>query len=151
MSTVLKKGWVLRTSFKFKNDPRQFTLRIGLVLYQSDNPHRSSRLKYTKKTWFSDFFSLQTSLEFFEGWVESLNPPYSQGNISRKHSAPKIRFENGCAIRNSGDSECESLKMTHYVMTCDVIGHDVMVEPVIPNVRPGAVLYDGEVSWFMLY
>ena len=32
-------------------------------------------------------------------------------------------------------------------MTCDVIGHDVMVEPVIPNERPGTELYGSEVSW----
>ena len=79
MSTVLKKGWVLRTSFKFKNDPRQFTLRIGLVLYQSDNPHRSSRLKYTKKTWFFRLFFTSNLSRIFWGLSWVIKPPLFSG------------------------------------------------------------------------
>ena len=36
-------------------------------------------------------------------------------------------------------------------MTCDVIGHDVMVKPDIPNERAWAELYVSEVSWSKLY
>ena len=41
--------------------------------------------------------------------------------------------------------------MTHFARTCDVIGHDVMVEPDISNERARAVLYDIKVSWSKLY
>ena len=49
-------------------------------------------------------------------------------------------------FQNSGHSRRHTPKMSHYATTCDVIGHDVMVEADIPNERSRPKLYAGEVS-----
>ena len=69
--------------------------------------------------------------------------------IGAKYSQPKepVVTSTRALFQNSGDSRCHTPKMSHYATTCDVIGHDVMVKPVIPNERPGAELYGSEVSW----
>jgi len=78
-------------------------------------------------------------------------PPYSQAKLSRKHPTWIKPCKNLSVFRNSGDSACHTPKMTHYARTCDVIGHDVMVEPDISNERARAVLYGREVLWSKLY
>ena len=47
-----------------------------------------------------------------------------------------------CMSYPKNDSLCQ---------TCDVIGHDVMVEPDISNERARTVLYGREVLWSKLY
>ena len=105
----------------------------------------------SKKLEFLPKMQLQTALEFYEGWIVSSKPPYSQANSSRKHTTWVKLYANLSVFQNSGDSACLTPKMTHFARTCDVIGHDVMVEPDISNERARAVLYDIKVSWSKLY
>ena len=63
-----------------------------------------------------------------------------------KHMALMKPAEALPVFQNSGDSRCHTPKMSHYATTCDVIGHDVMVEADIPNERSRPKLYAGEVS-----
>ena len=105
----------------------------------------------SKKLEFLPKMQLQTALEFYEGWIVSSKPPYSQANSSRKHTTWVKLCENLSVFQNSGDSACLTPKMTHFARTCDVIGHDVMVKLDISNERARAVLYDIKVSWSKLY
>ena len=99
-----------------------------------------------KKVEFLPKFQLRTALEFYEGWLESLKPPYSQANLLKKHMALIKPAKALSVFQNSGHSRCHTPKMSHYATTCDVIGHDVMVESDIPNERTWAELYGSEVS-----
>ena len=63
-----------------------------------------------------------------------------------KHMALMKPAEALPVFQNSGDSRCHTPKMSHYATTCDVIGHDVMVESDIPNERSRPKLYADKVS-----
>ena len=50
-------------------------------------------------------------------------------------------------FRYNRHSGCRSLKMTHYVMTYDVIGHDVTILSDIGNETARSKVFVGDVSW----
>ena len=89
-----------------------------------------------KKLEFLPKIQFQTALEFYEEcFVPSKPPSYSQANSSRKLTTAIKPCKNLSEFQNSGNSACHTTKMTHFAMTCDVIGHGVMVKLDIPNER----------------
>jgi len=74
-----------------------------------------------------------------------LNTIKGPGNVSRSF----IPCKNALRFRRRYRKGSQSLKMSHYIMTCDVIRHDVTDGSVIPNERARSILLVSQVSWVL--
>ena len=81
-----------------------------------------------KKRFFSQNFDTKSSLELYKGWDHSENLLHSQKNRLTKDTAPLNLSQILSLFRKWCTSVSKVGKITAYVISCDVIGHEARLE-----------------------
>ena len=83
----------------------------------------------------NDVFSSSTRFRILWGMSCFMKHLLNTIKSSRIVSRSFIARQNAISFRRRYRKGGQSLKMTHFIMTCDVIGHYVIVKPDISNER----------------